>query len=159
MRWYLIALVVATAIPARVGAQIAETAEHKVSVGLLFELAGNSLLGATANLEILVDRKIGVRAGYGVDVYTLTRVAPVQVVYLIDGGGNSKLELAFGVTVASEGEYTGNWRWDGTQPFVSGFFGYRYHRPHGFIFRAGIIPMMWTNQRLPWFALSFGKCF
>lgn len=157
--WHLIALVAAVAIPGPVKAQTSETADRDFGLGAFLELAGNSLLGATANLEILFDREVGARVGYGADIYTLTRVVPVQIVYLIGGGGNSKLELALGVTIASEGEYTGNWRWDGTQPFVSGFFGYRYHRPHGFLFRIGIIPMTWTNRQLPWLALSFGTTF
>ena len=92
---------------------------------MFFELAGNAFLGASANFKYFFGRAAGVRGGVGMDVYSSTRVVPVQVVYLA-GARGSKLELAGGVTIAHEDPANpGNWHWDGTRAFASGFIGYR----------------------------------
>src|ERR1044071_1982749 len=69
------------------------------ATGALFlELEGNAgLLGATVNAELLLSRRVGLRAGVGSDLSSYTTVIPLQAVVLI-GEGPSKLELAAGVT-------------------------------------------------------------
>jgi hypothetical protein len=39
-----------------------------------------------------------------------------------------------------------DWR---TKAFFTGFFGYRHQRPEGFLFRVGVIPLLWTNTKVP----------
>lgn len=126
---------------------------------MFFELAGNAFLGASANFEYFFGRGAGVRGGAGMDVYSSTRVVPVQVVYLA-GARRSKLELAGGVTIAHEDPgNSGNWHWDGTRAFASGFIGYRYQRSPGLVFRIGVVPLFWTNAHIPWGAIGFGGTF
>jgi hypothetical protein len=120
------------------------------------ELAGNSLLGATGNAELYLGHGIGARVGVGRDFYSQTGVFPLQAVMLL-GSGHSKLEVAAGVTVAHEG--SDDWDWDGTKAFFTGFFGYRHQRPQGFLFRVGVIPLLWTNAKVPWIAIGLGTSF
>jgi hypothetical protein len=124
---------------------------------MFLETGGNAYFGATFNLEFFPAGQVGLRAGAGLDVFSSTPVYPVQFVVLF-GATRSKLELAGGVTIATE-EAEGNWHWDGTRAFATGFFGYRYQRPQGFLFRIGVVPLFWTNKHLPWVALGFGQSF
>ena len=121
------------------------------------EFGGNSLLGATGNAEFYFGNRIGVRAGAGLDFFTQTGVFPLQAVLLL-GSGPSKLEVAAGVTVAHEAN-RGDWPWDGTKAFFSGFLGYRHQRPHGFLWRVGVVPMLYTDTKAPWVAIGLGTTF
>jgi len=121
------------------------------------ELAGNSLLGATANMEVALSDAVALRAGMGVDFYSSTSVWPLQAV-LLAGAGRSKLELDAGLTIAHENQ-SGDWDWDGTRVFFTAFLGYRYQRPGGLLLRVGVVPLLWTNTKLPWAALGLGVAF
>jgi hypothetical protein len=153
MRWLIFALLIAATVPCP-GQDVGRA--H----GILFvELGGNAAFGATANLEVFLAGPVAVRGGAGVDLFSSTPVYPLQVV-LLAGGGSSKLELAGGVTIAHEDPaYSGNWHWDGTKAFATGFFGYRYQRPRGLLFRIGVVPLLWTNAHIPWVAISLGTTF
>ena len=91
------------------------------------------------------------------------RIPPCRARYqeLRVASGNRRGLWAFpdegcSITFAHEPEqYSGNWLWDGTRPFFTGFLGYRFQR-RGELFRIGAIPLNWTNKRLPWFAISMG---
>jgi len=127
--------------------------------GAFVEFAGDALLGMSLHAEMPVRANLLVRAGVGVDFFSYTTVLPVQVV-LLTGRGNSKLELAAGITVANEPtQYSGNWHWNGTRVFPSGFLGYRYERSSGILFRIGVIPLFWTNAHIPWLAVGIGRAF
>lgn len=121
------------------------------------ELAGNALFGATGNVEWYFRHGIGARLGVGRDFYSQTSVLPLQAVLLF-GSGHSKLEVAAGVTVAQEAS-GGDWHWDGTKAFFSAFLGYRHQVPQGFLFRIGVVPLLWTNNNLPWVAIGLGTSF
>lgn len=131
---------------------------HRGSV--FVEAGGNAgILGGTVNAEVLLTRRFALRAGAGVDMFSYTILVPLQGVLLV-GRGTSKLEVAAGLTIANEpAQYSGNWHWDGTKPFFTGFVGYRFQRDHGVLFRIGVVPLFWTNTRLPWPAVSFGTSF
>jgi hypothetical protein len=60
----------------------------------------------------------GLRAGVGYDWYSPTRVVPLDAVGLF-GRRGSQLEVAIGVTIATEGKGD-PWNWDGTQSFFTG---------------------------------------
>jgi hypothetical protein len=126
---------------------------------VIVELAGNAALGATVNAELWLGHGMGVRGGAGMDFLSSTTVFPLQAVMLL-GSGHSKFELAAGITVAHEDEAnSGNWHWDGTKAFFSGFLGYRHQVSQGFLLRAGVVPLLWPNRRLPWVAIGFGTTF
>ncbi len=131
--------------------------EPRPRAAVFVELAGNSLLGVTGNLELHLGSGIGVRVGAGQDFYTGTRVVPLQAVVLL-GSGHSKLELAAGVIIAREAHLT-DWPWNGTKTFFTGFVGYRHQRPRGFLVRIGVVPMFWTDTKAPWVALGLGTTF
>jgi len=119
---------------------------------MFVEAGGNAgLLGATVNAEMLLSRRFALRAGAGVDLFSYTTIVPLQGVLLV-GRGSSKLEVAAGVTIANEpARYSGNWHWDGTKPFFTGFVGYRFQRERGFLFRIGVVPLLWGySLPLPW---------
>ena len=149
-------LLVSGALPSQ-----AQQTRPSVRRGSVFvEAGGNAgLLGATFNAELPLSKRFALRAGAGVDIFSATTIVPIQGVFLI-GHGSSRLELAAGVTIANEpARYSGNWHWDGTKPFFSGFVGYRFQRERGFLFRFGVVPLLWTNTRLPWPGVSFGTSF
>jgi len=126
-------------------------------VGWQVELGGNAFLGATFNIEIHVTNTVALRAGGGMDLFSRKAVLPVQVV-LLTGRGSSQFEASAGLTVAHEpAQYSGNWRWDGTQAFPGGFLGYRYHNRRGVMFRIGVVVLMWPNNNVPWIAIGIGK--
>lgn len=153
MRRLLIAVLALRAVPC------AGQDSGRAHGSLSFEVAGNAAIGATANLELLIAGRVGVRAGAGIDLFSSTPVYPLQVVVLF-GSGRSKLELAGGVTIAHEDPAaSGNWHWDGTKAFGTGFFGYRYQKPRGFVFRLGVVPLLWTNNHIPWPAAAIGATF
>jgi hypothetical protein len=136
----------------------AQPQEPRRPAGSMFiELAGNAAFGGTFNVETRFHRQVALRAGIGNDFYSATMVFPFQLV-LLSGSTRSALEASLGVTVASS-KYSGTWHWTGTKPFFTGFAGYRYQAPGGFLFRLGVIPLMWTNNRIPWVALSMGYSF
>lgn len=124
------------------------------------EAGGNAgLLGATVNAEVLLSRYFALRAGGGVDLFSYTTIVPLQGVLLV-GSGSSKLEVAAGVTIANEpARYSGNWHWNGTKPFFTGFAGYRFQRERGVMLRIGVVPLLWTNAKLPWPGVSIGTSF
>lgn len=153
MRWLPIALLVVGAVPCP-GQQ-----SGRAHGSMFLELGGNAALGGSMNFEVFLAGPIGVRGGAGMDLYSSTPVYPFQVVMLA-GAGRSKLELAAGVTIAHEDPaYSGNWHWDGTKAFATGFFGYRYQRSRGFLFRVGVVPLFWTNAHIPWVAIGLGASF
>jgi hypothetical protein len=153
MRWLPIVLLVVGAVPCP-GQESA-----RAHGSMFFELGGNAAFGASMNFEVFLAGPLGVRGGVGKDVFSGTPVYPLQVV-LLSGAGRSKLELAAGVTIAHEDPaYSGNWHWDGTKPFANGFLGYRYQRPRGFMFRIGVVPLLWTNAHIPWVAIGLGTTF
>src|SRR5213593_5130463 len=78
------------------------------------ELAGNSLLGATANMEVALGKVFALRAGMGADFYSATNIWPLQAV-LLAGAGHSKLEVDAGLTIAESDD--GDWEWYGTKSF------------------------------------------
>ena len=127
---------------------------RKPTASMFVELAGNSAFGMTANVEFRLSPHLALRAGMGGDFYTHTMVLPAQVVY-VSSREKSALEASLGVIVARE-RYPGDWHWDGVTPFPTGFAGYRYQSPGGFLFRLGVVPLFWTNARIPWVALSLG---
>ena len=153
MRCLLIALLVLRAVPC------AGQDSGRAHGSLFFEVAGNAAVGATMNVEYFFAAPVGVRVGAGIDLWSSTPVYPLQVVFL-SGAGRSKLELAGGVTIAHEDPASsGNWHWDGTKVFGTGFIGYRYQKSRGFVFRLGVVPLLWTNSHIPWPAVGIGATF
>ena len=155
LRCLTVALVGLAAAPGM--AQEAPAVPDQTSAAAFVEAAGNSFLGLTANLEWYSTQSMAVRIGAGADFYSQTTVFPLQAVFLI-GPGVSKLEASAGVTIAQE-HATGDWHWNGTRPFFTGFLGYRHQVPKGTLFRIGVIPLLWTNTHLPWVSVGFGATF
>ncbi|UCC83683.1 MAG: hypothetical protein JSW46_01745 [Gemmatimonadota bacterium] len=163
MRTPTLVLAILLTLSARAAAQVAPQAEptfrspshgrHRV----FLELAGNSAFGFTVNYELGVTRTLGVRLGYGQDLYSDTKVWPFTLAALV-GNGSSKFELSGGVVMVEE-NMSGDWDWDGTRVFATGFIGYRFQPRSGFLFRVGVIPLLWTNNQLPWVGLSLGTVF
>jgi len=121
---------------------------------VIVELGGDAVLGASINGEILSSRGIGFRVGVGYEWYSMTTVYPIQAVVLV-GAGHSRFELSAGITVARN---DGNeWDWSGTTTVFSGFAGYRHRSDGGTIFRIGVVPLNWTNAKVPWIGISLGK--
>jgi len=121
------------------------------------DLAGNALFGATLNGEVFVGPQLAMRLGFGADAVTRTKVVPMQAVVLL-GSGRSRFEIGAGVTIARE-KYSGDWHWNGTKAFASGFIGYRYQRERGVMVHVGVVPLMWTNRKLPWGTIGVGRSF
>ena len=151
MRFFFAGLVLGVTMPG-----LAQQTPHREKASVFVELAGNAAFGATVNVEARVHPHVALRAGIGNDFYTSTMVVPAQVVFM-SSARRSAIEVSAGVTVAFEdSRYTGNWNWDGVKPFFTGFAGYRYQAPGGFLFRLGVVPLLWTNGHIPWVALSLG---
>ncbi len=121
---------------------------------LHLELGADAALGGCVKAELVAPNGVGVRAGVGYDFHSNTVVYPVQLVALV-GDGRACLELAAGVTVATEGDED-KWHWDGTTVVPSGFAGYRRSFSDGYIARVGVGYVGWTNNKLPWLGVSIG---
>lgn len=135
----------------------AQEATEFTSGAAFVEGAGNAFLGMTANIEWYQSPALAIRFGAGADFYSQTTVFPLQAVFLV-GSGTSKLEASAGVTIAQE-HASGDWHWNGTRPFLTGFLGYRHQPAKGVLFRIGVIPLLWTNTRVPWVAAGIGAAF
>jgi hypothetical protein len=142
------------ALPATRPVAAQQSPVQPVSWSLSLGLGGNALFGPSLGAEIVWYDAFGLRAGVGYDWYSPTRVVPLEAVGLF-GGRGSQLEVAIGVTIATEGKGD-PWNWDGTQTFFTGFLGYRHHAANGFLFRIGVVPLLWTNNTIPWVAMTFG---
>jgi hypothetical protein len=91
-------------------------------------------------------------------------IVPITASYLF-GRGNSHFEAGLGFAVASadfdteeliDVDESGS----STGVYGTGVLGYRYQRPDGgFVFRAGLTPIITTDSFLPWFGVSFGYGF
>jgi len=129
----------------------------QTSFAAFVEVAGNSFLGMTANMEWYSTQSMALRVGAGADFYSQTTVFPIQAVFLL-GPGSNRVEASAGLTIAQE-HSTGDWHWNGTRPFITGFLGYRHQPPKGTLFRIGLMPLMWTNTHVPWVSVGFGATF
>jgi len=131
----------------------AQEIEHrKWDASVFFELGGDAAIGVGLKGELISPGGYGIRVG--VSYMSPTVVFPVQAVAVF-GEGHSKFELAGGIAVAREGEGD-PWEWDGTKMVLSGFAGYRHRSDGGTIFRLGVVYLGWTNNQIPWIAISIG---
>jgi hypothetical protein len=91
------------ALPATRPVAAQQSPVQPVSWSLSLGLGGNALFGPSLGAEIVWYDAFGLRAGVGYDWYSPTRVVPLEAVGLF-GGRGSQLEVAIGVTIATEGK-------------------------------------------------------
>lgn len=129
------------------------------------ELGGNGII-PTINYERQLSERLFGRIGFSFVASSesdgdedLTFVVPVAVNYLTHPAGNHHLEAGAGLTwIVGDAQDL----WDQDDDEISNLagttnFGYRYQKPgRGFVFRAGLTPIIFDGGIAPWAGLSAG---
>jgi hypothetical protein len=130
------------------------------------ELGGSGII-PTFNYERQLSERLFGRVGFsfvtseqsdGED--DLTFVFPVAVNYLTHPAGNHHFEAGAGLTWIT-GDEQDLWEDDDDEQISNlvgtANFGYRYQKPgRGFVFRAGMVPILHDGELAPWAGLSLG---
>lgn len=130
-----------------------------------FELGGNGII-PTFNYERQLSERLFGRVGFsfvfgessaGDD--DLTFVFPVAVNYLTHPAGNHHFEAGAGLTLIT-GDAQDLWEENDEEIsnlVVTSNLGYRFQKPgRGFVFRAGLTPILHDGELAPWAGLSAG---
>ena len=133
-----------------------------------FELLGNGV-APTVNYERQFGERLFGRAGLGFvhgssssGDTDLTLVVPLMVNYLSHPAGNHHLEVGGGLTlITGEAQDFYDDLEDDDESIsnvaATATLGYRFQRPRrGFVFKAGLTPIITSDGILPWAGVSFG---